>query len=115
MTTRIRRVSLISMAFLILGFCSCEGPIKNLADEATQKFNGMVNKAENQKDAESCIEYYKTMEMDIMKFKVKYGMDAPLARFYQGTSNSLVILQTKFNVRPEYGKVESFLKKLGED
>ncbi len=92
-----------------------EGKIKDMAVDSVQKFNGMVNEAKTREDAQSCIDFYTTMEMDFIKFNVKYDMDEPLARFYQGTSNSLAVLCDKFDIRPEYNAIDSVMKKLGED
>lgn len=97
--------------------CSCgflEGKMNSLADESAQKFNSMAGTAKTKDDAAACLEFYKRMEMDFLKFKVKDGFDEPLIHFYAGTSNSLAKMQADFHAHPEYGKFEQFIKKLGE-
>ena len=102
---------------LVAVLCSCgflEGKMNGLADESAQKFNSMAGAAKTKQDAAACLEYYKRMEMDFLKFKVKDGFDEPLSHFYAGTSNSLAKIQADFNAHPEYGGLEQFMKKLGE-
>lgn len=97
--------------------CSCgfvEGEMNGLADVSAQKFNSMTSAAKTKEDAAACLEFYKRMEMDFLKFKVKDGFDESLAHFYAGTSNSLAKMQTDFHAHPEYGGFEQFMKKLGE-
>jgi len=89
-----------------------ENKLNSLADESAQQFNDMVSKASTPKEAKSCIEYYKTMEMDFINFKIRYGFDSPIARFRQKTSLSKSELLSKFNLNPESGTFEKVMKSL---
>ena len=102
----------------IIGFIYSCGIVENklnaLADEAATKFNTTAIQVKTQEDAKNCIDYYKTMEMDFIKFKVKHDIAEPLDRFHAQTSNALTKLEADFKAHPEYGSFESLMKKLGE-
>ncbi len=110
----IKQINLALMASGLLLCCSCGGQLNSLADEAAQKFNANAQTIKTAEDAHECLEYYKMMEMNFIKFKVKHGFEEPLMRYYAQTSNTLSRIEKALKLQPDYGSFERLMKNIAE-